>query len=147
MSEKLSKLDKALKSRPSGGDTNLARQITYNLISLTKDTIEETRRGSHNIREAAQIGFMESLTIGTSLTSMSATLQSTTTQWIASKPMVVAAGLKKDVYDALLDASDAIRVFSDILISKMPPGTGTLGQMTKAQFMAIVEPSIKQYQL
>jgi hypothetical protein len=145
ISEKLDRLDKALKSRPSGGDFNRAKTTTENLLYLTRDVIEESRSGSRAIRAGPSINYVESLTIGTSLTSMSTTLQSTTTQWIGSKQMVLAAGLKNEVYNTLLDASDAITVFSDTLISKLPPGTGTLGQMTKAQFVTIIELGVKEY--
>lgn len=145
MSDKLNKLDKALKARPSGGNVEKAKTTTNNLLSLTKDAIEETRHGSRLIREGPSVGYFESLAIATELNGVASTLGSTTTQWIASKPMVLAAGLKKEVYEILVDASDAISVFSDTLINKLPLGTGTLGQLTKAQFVAIVEPSLREY--
>ncbi|KAF2430495.1 hypothetical protein EJ08DRAFT_660698 [Tothia fuscella] len=145
ISNKINKLDVALKQRPGSGSPDTARSITQNLLTLSKDSIAESKKGARYIREGSLITYAESLVVGTLLTSMQMTLTSTTKGWIDSKRMVVAAGMQQDVLNTLYDASDATNLFADTLISKMPMGTGTVGLFTKEQFVRIIEPGITEY--
>lgn len=139
-------LDKAMQSRPKGGSTAEAQQITQDLMALAQATTEDVRTCGRDIRRNQKdISTLEGLTLLTPFNALATQLQKVSDEWISSKPMVVAAGLRESVLMMLMDTSEAVIVFSDALIAKFSYLEQPVGMSYKTTFSSIIEKCIAEY--
>lgn len=143
LSSDIKRLDNDLKAvRPKQAEPK--GQIN-NLLADDWEITNELKLSAQEIRRAASITAVESVTMITSVRKLSPLTQSVVDGWIDAKPMVKNAGRTRDVLNALLNASDAMAEFSDAIVSRLPKLEQALGTAYKSQMSSIVDGAIDEY--
>jgi hypothetical protein len=141
----LSKLEYGMNHVPPGGSLEEARKITDYLLGIQMEYVEELRKGGRDIRRGPMAIAVEIPKLISLVDEVGARLHSAMNGWIKSKNMAVAAGRKEAVLDRLLATSDAMIVFSEAAISKLPPTTHSFGGTFKNQHEGFIEAAISAY--
>jgi hypothetical protein len=145
ISRTLSKLEYGMSRVPSGGSIEEARKITDYLLGLQSEYIEDLRRGQREIRRAPMAAAGDIPRLISLVDEVGNRLQPCMIGWIKSKTMVVAARQKDIVLERLLTTSDAMLVFSEAAISKLPPPTQGIASMLKNQHGIYIENAVSAY--
>jgi hypothetical protein len=145
ISNALTRLDSAFKSRRPGGDVREAEKSTDNFLVLHREVVEELRFGSREVRRGPNVNAFEALQLYQRVDGVTKLLQSVVDGWKDSKRIVVTAGKKNVVLDELLTASEASQQFAEAIIQKLPLLEQGAGQTFKQQHFRILETAITEY--
>jgi hypothetical protein len=146
VSRELNILENGMRSRPRGGTIDEARRITDDLLAQSRRAIDVLREGARDIRRGPNLKADEGLTLIPTLNTMTKQLQAASDGWTNAKDMAVAAGMKAAILNMMLDASEGVIVFADVVIGKLPYIEQPLGRQYQRQFAEIIERCIKVYQ-
>lgn len=145
ISSAMAKLDTAMKSRPTGGTQEEAREMTDKFISLAKEGLDEVRFSTREVRRGPSITQAETLKLSMAIDPIGNTFKSIAKGWISSMEMIIVAGAKRQVGTLLIEGSEGLIGFIDALIGKLPKIDQWLAQSLKNQFVDVLEPAIAAY--
>jgi hypothetical protein len=141
----LEQLDSQWKTTTPWADPGDLERQAATALSLTNNLLGELRTASRDIKKGPNISGAESSKLRDWSDSITKLFQSTMKGWIGAKPIVVKAGKRSLVLDALLDLSDAVGLFNDAINGKMLVLAQTLGQGYKILQVAAVNSAVNEY--
>jgi hypothetical protein len=141
----LSRLENALKTIPPGGSLEEAAGRTNDLVRTQAEYSNTLRDAARDVRRGQNMVPTDGMRMISSIQQVGKLLQSTSTGWVHAKEMVVAAGKRNDVYQELINASDATSIFGDAFVAKMPPAVQSRGKSFSKDCTSYLEAAIKAY--
>lgn len=113
----LKKLENGLRSITPKLD---AASQTQQLIVMDQNVVEDLRTASRDIRRGPNFSQLDGARLMEPMNELLRVLQQTSAGWIEARPMVNAANMRSQVYDQLLNHSEADQAFGDTICRFIP---------------------------